>query len=120
MDQSGGTSPEGNDQITLLGVEFNQMAGSLTKLLADVRREQARLENIMNGVGDGLYRGGCSRCDPRQAHAGAAGRVTRDDPAPLGSADRPPLPSFGDPRGAAARRVILGLAPTTSATLNAS
>jgi PAS domain S-box-containing protein len=46
---------EGNDQITVLGTEFNNMADSLTRLLAEVRREQTRLENIMNGVGDSLF-----------------------------------------------------------------
>ena len=44
----------GNDPLTRVEEQFNQMADATTGLLADLRRQRASLEKVMNSVDDGL------------------------------------------------------------------
>jgi PAS domain S-box-containing protein len=44
----------GTDAVARLGAEFNDMADSVTDLLAQLRRQRTQLENVMSSVDDGL------------------------------------------------------------------
>jgi PAS domain S-box-containing protein len=45
---------DGGDVISSLAVDFNNMAGSLAELIAEVRQQEAQLTSVMNSLDDGL------------------------------------------------------------------
>jgi PAS domain S-box-containing protein len=44
----------GNDRLSMLAREFNEMADSVARLVNDVQRHRQRLINVMNSVDDGM------------------------------------------------------------------
>ncbi len=45
---------EGNDALSTVAVEFNEMADAVSRLLREVRTQERRLANVMDSVDDGL------------------------------------------------------------------
>lgn len=45
---------DGNDVITTVAVEFNNMAASVSRLIHEVRDQEAQLRSVLNSVDDGL------------------------------------------------------------------
>lgn len=45
---------DGNDTITELGMDFNNMAGAVESLVSEVQSKEAHLSNVMNSLDDGL------------------------------------------------------------------
>ncbi|MDH3628031.1 MAG: ATP-binding protein [Acidobacteriota bacterium] len=44
----------GNDVISILANDFNNMAGSVSELIAEVHQQEAQLSSVMNSLDDGL------------------------------------------------------------------
>jgi len=45
---------EGDDLISALALDFNEMTRSVSKLIADVQQQEAQLTSVMNSLDDGL------------------------------------------------------------------
>jgi PAS domain S-box-containing protein len=45
---------DGNDMITTVAAEFNNMAASVSRLINEVRDQEAQLRSVLNSVDDGL------------------------------------------------------------------
>jgi PAS domain S-box-containing protein len=45
---------DGNDMITTVAAEFNNMAASVSRLVQEVRDQEAQLRSVLNSVDDGL------------------------------------------------------------------